>query len=200
MKLGKTFCIVGAALLATGCAQERIPADEADAWEISADEAPAEATAATNATPESAPALPSDVVAVVKGSAFKIEGTTETQNSKGDAFAVAHYFTASAPIDLQTSVTMIETDIEGQNIKGAVPLVTIQLTSTSGKYRTFLKEPRPIDGKQTLKDTYDIGPGNYKIILSYFKDTVGGVRPLITLNSVTFRNTETADNATTAPI
>lgn len=204
MKFITAVGLIGLTLFAAGCAEERIPADEADAWEVPVDSGVAPTTdAATTANPEAnAPApeaLPPGVVAVVKGSAFQIDGTTETKASTSDQFTVAHYFIASAPIELKTSATVMESDLEGKTSNGSVPLITMQLVSTSGKYRSFTQEARPIDGKQVLRDSYDIGPGSYKISMSYHKDTIGKMRPPITLNSVTFRNEPASDIPPAAP-
>lgn len=185
------YYLFAAAIFAAGCAQEEIPSDDADAWEVTAEDntkpaTNADATSEKTATED--PAASKDIVATVKGSSFRIDNTTGTKNIQGGTFRAAHYFAASAPVELKTSVTLVETHLEGQNRDGATPVIGMLIESTSGKYRSFNKDERPIDGKQILKDQFEIGPGNYTIRISYYKDTVGQKRPQIIIDKIIFRN------------
>lgn len=177
-----------------GCAEERIPSDEADAWEVSqpattepaapADNNSAPAPAGTPAGTSSNEAPADGAVAVVKGSAFQIEG--RSNEGTGEVFTRNHYFKAEAPLELKSAATVMETDIEGKNSNGAVPIIGLIVQTADGK-RLFENQARPIDGNQLLRDQVDLPPGNYTLVMTYYKDSVGEVRPAVTLRTITFR-------------
>lgn len=189
MKLWTTCVLLGAMIALTGCEKERIPPDDAYTWETIAADKGTSVTSIEKQkeTIEPEAAAADGVAAILKGSDFRIDGTTDTKNISGDVFKASHYFAASAPVEFKTSVTVMETEIEGENRDGAVPLIGFKIVSTSGKYRSFSAADRPIDGKQTLEDQYEIGPGTYNVTMTYYKDTVGQKRPTVKLSRITFR-------------
>lgn len=192
MKFYLSTMALAVLVLLSGCAEERIPADQADAWEES-DKSTQSASTPTPQPGESAPqagqtvsqaGASADVVAVVNGNQFQIGG--EAISSEEGTLARGHYFEATAPVELKSAATTVETEIEGQNANGAVPVVGLFVETEDGK-RILAVDNRPIDGKQVLVDKAEIPAGNYRVRMTYFKDTVGKVRPRITLRSITFK-------------
>jgi hypothetical protein len=176
-------------LLTAGCAEERIPADKAEAWEA-VEEKPATSTPEPEAAVDAGKAavgveIPPDAIALLHGAAFTIEGKPATAAGE-DAMSRAHYFEALASVELQSSATLMETDIAGQNANGAVPVIGLYVEAAEGG-RPFANSGRPVDGPQLLKDKVQLGPGKYTVRLTYFKDTAGAVRPRVTLRSITFK-------------
>lgn len=201
MLFRNALMLLTAALILNGCAEERIPSEDSDAWEVSkvtvdnvdADlkdndqlTSPPAAPGTAEPTQPAKDTLPDGVVAILKGSAFGIDGTTSTKEIKGDEFVALHYLSASALVDLKTSVSMIETEIEGENKNGAVPMVGFQVEKKTGKYQSYGRQERPIDGKQNLNDTYDLAPAKYNIKFTYYKDSVGEKRPKLVLKRIVF--------------
>lgn len=179
------FAVAAAALIII-CGCDNKPKESAGGWkETPAAEEPS--GSATTAPAASNPAPPADTGIVLKGSDFKLDGNAQEQVHHGDVMQVGHYFAAWAPLELKTSTTQVFMDVEGKKRNNAVPLMGLRVTSTSGKYVDNALEPRPIDGPQKLQDPMELGPGSYKVSVTYFKDTGKGDRPSAIVNSVTFK-------------
>jgi len=179
-------CAVAAAALLIICGCEKKPKEPAAGRNETplAEQPDGSAPAAPGA---SQPSPQPDNSVVLKGSDFKLDGNAQEKVHHGDVMQVGHYFTAWAPVELKTSTTMVFMDLEGKKRNNAVPLIGLRVTSTSGKYVDIALEPRPIDGPQKLQDPMELGPGSYKVSVSYFKDTGKGDRPSAIVNSVTFK-------------
>ena len=181
----KRFWIPAVAGLAflSACAQEVSQPEAEDAWEVPEVSAPSADAPGAAASP--APAADPNLLVVLKGSDFK--GETTTSSVHGDILRVGHYFAAEAPFELETTATLLETQLTGTEKEGAVPLIGITIVTTEGKYNSIKLQERPIDGEQLLRDPIDLGPGKYKMVITYYKDTVGAKRPHITVHKAELR-------------
>lgn len=170
----RTMAGIGAATLVAlaGCKSDGNPTVTSE---------PRPAPAATPA-PQPTQAVSTGQV-VIKGSQFTVDGKPF---SKGDAFAVGHYVTATAPVEIKTTTSKVIIDIAGKPRKDSLPLVSFRLRTTQGKYQDFAIAERPIDGPQRLEEPLALPPGHYSATLNYNSDTVGQMRPGIELRQITF--------------
>ncbi len=185
MKSIKFMVILGALAFLAACAQEVKQPEANDAWEVperTADAPAGETTASSSAANSQENA---NLLVTLKGSEFVGESTTSSVH--GDVLRVGHYFVAEAPFELTTSATQVETHLTGIAVEEALPLIGLQIISTSGKYQSHDLGTRPINGEQHLKDSIALAPGSYKMVVQYFKDTVGGKRPHIVVHKAEFR-------------
>lgn len=197
--------VLASAILLAGCGQSESGSSDSDmafdavppsapAGASSAPSAPhqgsADATSSLPANSADAPdtvAQQSVVVARLRGADFVIKDQPEKTGVRGDDLVVSHYFSATAEVELKDPVETLEITLSGQNRDGAVPVFGILMETVDTKYASFRWDDRPIDGDQILRDAAKLPAGKYKVTVTYYRDTVGQMRPTLTLKQIAFK-------------
>ena len=161
----------------TGCAKDKTEDESWDTFSVPA-------ANSEPGKPGTAPAPSGTKPGVILGSQFTVPNTNPISNKT--EFRLAHYFEASAPLELKTSASLMKTQLRGETTSGAMPLIGFRILNDGGKYFDFPLAARPIDGEQSLTDKVELPAGKYTVKMNYYKDTGNGIRPTIVLKQITF--------------